>query len=118
MITTLPDDVLCLVLQHIDFQGKCHMQLVCKRFNTVLSSPPPGLWGKLDLETDIDNTKKEDRISRQVPQSSTQLRMPQPFGMPMACPGHMRSAVQVQMAHQEATRLCKHHVQYLLGQYP
>ena len=30
MVTMLPDDVLCLILQHVDFQGKCELQLVCK----------------------------------------------------------------------------------------
>ena len=29
MLTKLPDDVLNLVLQHVDFQAKCKMQLVC-----------------------------------------------------------------------------------------
>ena len=75
MITKLPDDVMCLVLQHIDFQGKCSMQLVCKKFSALLSDPPLGLWGKLDLVTDISNRTPIGNISRQVPQNPTQLRM-------------------------------------------
>ena len=66
MITSLPDDVLGLVLQHADFQGKRGLQLVCRKFNTLLSSPPPGLWGELNLLTDIMNRQEKDRISRQV----------------------------------------------------
>ena len=76
MITTLPDDVLCLVLRHIDFQGKYSMQLVCRRFHALLSSPPPGLWGKMDLVKDISNRKPTDRISRQVSQRPILLCMP------------------------------------------
>ena len=75
MITRLPDDVLCLVLQHIDFQAKCSVQLVCKKFSALLSNPPTGLWGKLDLVTDIGNRTPICSISRQVPQSPTKLRM-------------------------------------------
>ena len=67
MLTKLPDDVLGLVLQHISFQEKCCMQLVCRRFSALLSSPPSGLWGELNLVTDIINRSGEDRISRQVP---------------------------------------------------
>ena len=43
MITKLPDDVLSLVLQHMDFQEKCTMQLVRRKFSALLSNPPPGL---------------------------------------------------------------------------
>ena len=79
MIIKLPDEVLCLVLQHLDFQGKCGMQLVCRRFSALLSSPPPGLWGELNLVSDIidsTNMKQNDLLSRQVPQTLTLLRMP------------------------------------------
>ena len=78
MITKLPDEVLCLVLQHLDFQGKCGMQLVCRKFSALLSSPPPGLWGELNLVSDIldsTNIKENDLLSRQVPQIHTLLRM-------------------------------------------
>ena len=86
-ITMLPDDVLGLVLQHVDFQGKCNMQLVCRRFSTLLSRPSLGLWGGLNLVTDIMNRKQKDEISRHVPQSPTLLRMPLPCDVPVACPG-------------------------------
>ena len=76
MITTLPDDPLSLILQHLDFQEKCRMQLVCRKFNALLSSPPPGLWGSVNLVTDIGERKVTHRISRQVPQHPTQSRMP------------------------------------------
>ena len=76
MASTLPDDVLCLILQHIDFKGKCWMQLVCRKFSALLSSPPPGLWGKLNLMTDIGNRQRTDKISRQVLQRPSLLRMP------------------------------------------
>ena len=79
MITKLPDEVLCLVLQHLNFQGKCGMQLVCRKFNALLSSPSPGLWGELNLVSDIldsTNIKQNDLLSRQVPQVLTLLRMP------------------------------------------
>ena len=78
MITKLPDEVLCLILQHIDFQGMCGMQLVCRKFSALLSSPPPGLWGELNLIWDIINStnrKQTDLISRQVPQNLTLLHM-------------------------------------------
>ena len=80
----LPDDVLGLVLQHVDFQGKCNMQLVCRRFSTLLSSPPPGLWGELNLVTDIMNRKLKDGMSRQVPQCPTLLRIAQAYDVSMA----------------------------------
>ena len=76
MILKLPDDVLCLVLQHIDFQDKCRMQLVCRKFSALLSSPPPGLWGEVNLVTNIINRNHKNKASRQVPQSFTMLRMP------------------------------------------
>ena len=76
MLTTLPEDVLCLILQHIGFQGKCRMQLVCRKFSALLSSPPQGLWGRLNLMIHIGNRKRTDKISRQVLQDSTLLRMP------------------------------------------
>ena len=76
MITTLPDDVLRLVLQHADFRGKCKMQLVCRKFYTLLSDPPTGLWGELNIVTDIMKRKQKDGISRQVPQSPPLLRLP------------------------------------------
>ena len=75
MLTKLPDDVLHLVLQHVDFQGKCKMQLVCRKFSALLSSPSPGLWGELNLVTDIMNRGQKDRISGQVPKNPTLLRM-------------------------------------------
>ena len=75
-VTMLPDDVLSIVLQHVDFQGKCNMQLVCRRFNALLSRPSPGLWGGLNLVTDIMNRKQKGELSRHVPQSPTLLRMP------------------------------------------
>ena len=64
MITALPDDVLRLVLKHAGFRGKCDLQLVCRKFYTLLSNPPPGLWGELDIVTDIMKRKRKDRISR------------------------------------------------------
>ena len=76
MITTLPDDVLRLVLQHADFRGKCKMQLVCRKFYTLLSNPPTGLWGELNIVTDIMKRKQKDRISRQVAHSPPLLRVP------------------------------------------
>ena len=75
MITTLPDDVLCLVLRHIGFHQKCRMQLVCRKFSALLSSPPPGLWGKMDL-VKVSSRKPIDKTSRQVPQYPILLRMP------------------------------------------
>ena len=79
MITKLPDEVLGLVLQHVDFQEKCGMQLVCRKFGALLSSPPPGLWGELNIVTDIINSidrEHRDLISRQVPHIAILLRMP------------------------------------------
>ena len=76
IITTLPDDVLRLVLKHAGFRGKCNLQLVCKTFYTLLSNPPPGLWGELNIVTDIMKRKQKDKISRQVAQSPPLLRMP------------------------------------------
>ena len=76
MITKLPDDVLSLVLQHMDFQEKCTMQLVCRKFSALLSSPPPGLWGEVDLVTDIINMKHKSNISRRVARTPFPLRMP------------------------------------------
>ena len=76
MITKLPDDVLSHVLQHLYFQEKCTLQLVCRRLNALLSSPHPGLWGQLNLVIDIINRKQTDRNIRQVTQSPTLLRMP------------------------------------------
>ena len=67
MITKLPDEVLCLVLRHLNFKGKCGMQLVCRKFHALLSSPSPGLWGELNLVRDIINStnrKQNDLISR------------------------------------------------------
>ena len=55
------------------------MQLVCKKFSALLSSPPPGLWGELNLVSDIINStnmKQNDLISRHTPQHPTLLRMP------------------------------------------
>ena len=49
------------------------MQLVCKKFGALLSNPPPGLWGELNLVTDIINSidrEHGDLISGQV------LRLP------------------------------------------
>ena len=66
MITKLPDDVLSLVLQHMDFQEKCAMQLVCRKFSALLSNPPPGLWGEVHLMLDIINMKNKGNVSRQV----------------------------------------------------
>ena len=67
MITKLPDDVLSLVLQHLTFQQKCTTQLVCRKFSALLSSPPPGLWGEVNLVTDVINMKHQGNVSRRVP---------------------------------------------------
>ena len=75
MITKLPDDVFSLVLQHISFRQKCAMQLVCRKFSAMLSSPPPGLWGELDIVADIIERTHNDDIARRVPQGSILLRM-------------------------------------------
>ena len=75
MITKLPDGPLCLVLQHIGFQDKCKMQLVCRRFSALLSSPPAGLWGEVNLVTDIVKRKHIDKASRHVLQSLSLLRV-------------------------------------------
>lgn len=78
----LPDEVLCLILRHVDFQGKCNMQLVCRKFSALLSSPPLGLWGEVDLVTDVMsrvyvmNREQKDDTSRQVTQSLALVRMP------------------------------------------
>ena len=66
IITKLPDDVLTLVLQHMDFQEKCTMQLVCRKFSALLSNPPPGLWGEVNLVLDIINMKNKGNVSRHV----------------------------------------------------
>ena len=87
MITKLPDDVLSLVLQHMDFQEKCTMQLVCRKFSNLLSSPPPGLWGEMDLLTDIIHTKHKGNISGRVLRGPKLLRMPWSSESPVACPG-------------------------------
>ena len=76
MITKLPDDVLSLVLQHMDFQEKCTMQLVCRKFSALLSSPLPGLWGEVNLGIDIINMKHKGIISRRVARRPSPLRMP------------------------------------------
>ena len=76
MITKLPDDVFSLVLQHVSFRQKCAMQLVCRKFSAMLSSPPPGLWGEVNLVVDMMNGMQTDNISRQVPQGPTLLCMP------------------------------------------
>ena len=115
MITTLPDDVLCLVLQHISFRGKCNMQLVCRKFRALLSTPPPGLWGELNLVTDIINRTHTANMGRQVPQRPNPLRMPQPCHI-RGLSWSTRSALQMQVAHEEAPRLCKHQVRHSPGQ--
>ena len=76
MITKLPDGPLSLVLQHIGFKDKCRMQLVCRRFSALLSSPPAGLWGEVNLVKDIMNKSDKNETSRQVPSSVTLLRVP------------------------------------------
>ena len=76
MITKLPDEVLSLVVQHMDFQEKCMMQLVCRKFSALLSHPPPGLWGRVNLVTDIMNTKHKGNVSRRVLRIPILLRMP------------------------------------------
>ena len=81
MITTVPDDVVCLVLHHVGFQDKCNMQLVCRKFSALLSSPPLGLWGELNVVADIMKRKQEDKIIRQVPQSPTLLRTPRDMAL-------------------------------------
>ena len=68
--------MMCYVLQHVDFQGKCKLQLVCRKFRALLSTPSPGLWGQLNLVIDIMNRGQKDRISGQVPENPTLLRMP------------------------------------------
>ena len=52
------------------------MQLVCRKFSALLSSPPTGLWGELNLMRDIINSNHINKASRQVPQSFTLLRVP------------------------------------------
>ena len=63
------------------------MQLVCRKLRTLLSTPPPGLWGDLNLVTDFVNRTHTASMSRQLPQRPLPLRMPQPCYNPMACPG-------------------------------
>ena len=51
-MTCLPDEVLSLIIQRVDFRDKCSLQLVCRAFNKVLSCPTPGavqLWGACDI---------------------------------------------------------------------
>ncbi len=58
----LPDELLCQIMKHLDFWDKIQLQLVCRKLNALLMSPPPGegVWGECDLSTDFNGAEEEE----------------------------------------------------------
>ena len=62
VLLALPDEILCQMIKHLDFQDKIQLQFVCRKLNALLMSPPPGegLWGKCDLSTDFNGAEEDE----------------------------------------------------------
>ena len=50
-LEVLPIDVLCQIVKHLELHDKLRLQLVCRKLNALLISPPQGesLWGEFHL---------------------------------------------------------------------
>ena len=72
-INNLPDDLLCQILRHVDFETKLQGHEVCHQWNEVLNDPcRVDLWGGIQWMK-MNSTVLKDERRRQILQSTEWL---------------------------------------------